>query len=138
MGSGAKGTRLLLQNETFFGSTKRESGPDGARRGTNRGPQEEQLKVDFFFLIRGLWAFVRRARKFTLSIFPEVLKIIVDACSPALRQGRADGPSLPHPENRGFLECHNAVNTIGAENAELAFVITAEVDEAAATLTSAG
>jgi hypothetical protein len=37
-----------------------------------------------------------------------------------------------------FLECHNAVNTIGAEDAELAFVITAEVDEAATTLTSAG
>ncbi len=36
------------------------------------------------------------------------------------------------------LECHDTVNTIGAEDAELAFVITAEVDEPAATLTSAG
>jgi hypothetical protein len=36
------------------------------------------------------------------------------------------------------LECHDTVNTIGAEDAELAFVITAEVDEAATTLTSAG
>jgi hypothetical protein len=38
----------------------------------------------------------------------------------------------------GFLECHDTVNTIGAEDAELAFVITAEVDEAATTLASAG
>jgi hypothetical protein len=38
----------------------------------------------------------------------------------------------------GSLECHDTVNTIGAEDAELAFVITAEVDEAATTLTSAG
>ena len=36
------------------------------------------------------------------------------------------------------LECHDTVNTIGAEDAELAFVITAEVDEAATTLASAG
>jgi len=36
------------------------------------------------------------------------------------------------------LECHDTVNTIGAEDAELAFVITAEVDEAATALTSAG
>ena len=38
----------------------------------------------------------------------------------------------------GLLECYYAVNTIGAEDAELAFVITAEVDEAATTLASAG
>ncbi len=37
-----------------------------------------------------------------------------------------------------FLEGHNTVNTVGAEDAEFAFVIAAEVDEAAATLTSAG
>jgi hypothetical protein len=51
---------------------------------------------------------------------------------------RRDGASLAHLENRDFLECDNAVNTIGAEDAELAFVITAKVDETAATLTSAG
>ncbi len=37
-----------------------------------------------------------------------------------------------------LLECYYAVNTIGAEDAELAFVITAEVDETAATLAGAG
>jgi hypothetical protein len=37
-----------------------------------------------------------------------------------------------------FLECYYAVNTIGAEDAELAFVITAEVDETAVTLAGAG
>ena len=36
------------------------------------------------------------------------------------------------------LECHDTVNTIGAEDAELAFVITAEVDETAVTLAGAG
>jgi hypothetical protein len=45
---------------------------------------------------------------------------------------------LEQSESRGFLECDYAVNTIGAEDAEFAFVITAEVDETAATLTSAG
>ena len=38
----------------------------------------------------------------------------------------------------GLLECHHAVNTIGAEDAELAFIITAEVDETAVTLAGAG
>ena len=38
----------------------------------------------------------------------------------------------------GLLECYYAVNTIGAEDAELAFVITAEVDETAVTLAGAG
>jgi hypothetical protein len=42
-----------------------------------------------------------------------------------------------HSSGRGFLERDNAVNTVGAEDAELAFVITAKVDETAATLTRA-
>ena len=36
------------------------------------------------------------------------------------------------------LESDNPMNAIRAEDAELAFVITAEVDEAATALTSAG
>jgi hypothetical protein len=57
---------------------------------------------------------------------------------PTARRGRRDDASLEHPGKRGFLECDDAVNTIGAEDAELAFVITAEVDETATTLASAG
>jgi hypothetical protein len=49
---------------------------------------------------------------------------------------------LLKPKERGLayrlLECYYAVNTIGAEDAELAFVITAEVDETAVTLAGAG
>ena len=61
---------------------------------------------------------------------------------PQLQQAGDGGILLLHHQENGlsygFLECHNTVNTIGAEDAELAFVITAKVDEAATTLTSAG
>jgi hypothetical protein len=56
-GEWSKGTRLLLQNETFFGRTGKERGPAGARPGSKRG-SEEQATIDFLFLIRGLWHFV--------------------------------------------------------------------------------
>ncbi len=45
---------------------------------------------------------------------------------------------LEHFGNRDFLECDNAVNAVGAENAELAFIVTAKIDETTATLTGAG
>ena len=54
--------------------------------------------------------------------------------SPKPHGERGQGGTIAY----GFLKCYDAVNTIGAEDAELAFVITAEVDEAATTLTSAG
>ena len=63
---------------------------------------------------------------------------------PAARPQRAGQGRifLLKPKERGLayrlLECYYAVNTIGAEDAELAFVITAKIDETAATLTSAG
>jgi hypothetical protein len=63
------------------------------------------------------------------------LKIAGDGCS---HHGRAVRRSSWNTQKRGFLECDNAVNAIGAEDAELAFVITAKVDETAATLTGAG
>jgi hypothetical protein len=77
---------------------------------------------------------VQSARKFTPGIFARVLKIAGHGCS---HHGRAVRHSSWNTQNRGFLECNNAVNTVGAEDAELAFVITTEVDETAATLTSA-
>jgi hypothetical protein len=56
---------------------------------------------------------------------------------PATLVGRGGAPS-EHRENGVFLECDDAMNTVGTEDAELAFVITAKIDETAATLTSAG
>lgn len=43
-----------------------------------------------------------------------------------------------HRENNGFLKCDDAMNTVGAEDAELSLVITAKVDETATALTGAG
>ena len=60
-------------------------------------------------------------------------------CDPTARRGDTS-PAAPRKQDclRFSLKCHDTVNTIGAEDAELAFVITAEVDEAAMTLASAG
>jgi hypothetical protein len=54
------------------------------------------------------------------------------APSPTASGGQARGIAC------GFLECYYAMNTIGAEDAELAFVITAEIDETAVPLSGAG
>jgi hypothetical protein len=79
------------------------------------------------FCAKALRASVLDARKFTLSIFfyLEEQRVMASA-------------QFERVSVRDFLEGHDAVNAICAENAELALVITAKVDKAATSLSGAG
>jgi hypothetical protein len=137
---------LLLQNGTFLEAAKRKVAICGIPKGKKSPSKvlhEVQLMTEFFFKIKDLPAFARGARKFTLSIMLRTLRIAADACSVVVA-GTVGSPwaadHLEHPERTllGFLEGHNTVNTVGAEDTELAFVVASEVDEAATTLAGAG
>ena len=98
--------------------------------------------MDILFFAKALRSSVLDARKFTLLIFfyledgglvasAQLERVLV------LYQG-IWGTQTCCTFRPGLLEGHHAVNAICPEDAELALVITAKVDEAATTLSGAG
>jgi hypothetical protein len=156
-------TRLLLQNGTFFAAEVRKAAACGPQKGQemfsrrrveadsslqswtcghSRGAHRSLL---FGFLeeyLRLAWMPVwGRSLKNPVGCDPTASSTAGGAGSTAGRDRQGDtSPAAARKQDclTVSLECHDTVNTIGAEDAELAFVITAEVDEAATTLTSAG
>ena len=131
--------------------------PSGKGR---EGLQENQRRLISFLESEACGHSRRGHESLLFRFFGEYLGLLRASARPPCRRQAPENhvgpPSYPKPHSeRGkaggyfsatqktglaycLLECYYAVNTIGAEDAEFAFVITAEVDETATTLASAG